>query len=130
MSTNTLRHRLADLVQRIAEAVRRIYPGGISEIETADGYVFSMYWRSVRLFDGIILLLRNRLPEEALILARSLFVEGLRLAEIADAGRSRGSLVLGWASASIEEKKGLIKEAIRLGLEPDPTAMLAELDAQ
>ena len=89
-----------------------------------------MYWRSVRLFDGVVLLLRKRLPEEALMLARSLFVEALRLAEIAGAGGSRGSLVLGWANASIEEKKGLLKEATRLGLETDPAPLLAELDAQ
>jgi len=74
---SSLRDQLAELLQRIKDEARRIYPGGILEIETADGYVLSMYWRSVRLFDGIVLLLRKRLPEESLILARSLFVDAL-----------------------------------------------------
>jgi hypothetical protein len=130
MSRNSLREELADLLQRIKDEARGIYPGEIVEIKTADGYVLSLYWRTIRLFDGVVLLLKNRLPEEALIIARSLFVDALRLAEIGDAGEKRGALILGWANNSIENKKNLLKEATRLGLESDPTALFAELESQ
>jgi hypothetical protein len=39
-------------------------------------------------------------------------------------------LLLGWANSSIEEKKNLMKEAARLGLEQDPDSLISELNEQ
>lgn len=130
MSNTALRNQVADLLQRVKDEARRIYPGGTLEIKKVDSYVLTLYWRAIRLFDGVVLLLRTHLPEEALILARSLFVDALRLTEISETPKMRAALLLGWANNSIEQKKNLIKEASRLGLEPNPAALMAELNSQ
>jgi hypothetical protein len=100
------------------------------EIRPSDRFILSMFWRSVRLFRASVLLLREDLPEEALIVGRSAFVESLRLAELAAVGSGRDALILCWANQSIEEEKSLVRTAARVGLESDPEALLAYLDGE
>ena len=130
MEDQSLREKVITLLAQARDTVRKISPRGVLESKTADAFVLFLYWRSIRLFDGIVALLEKDLPEEALILGRSLFVDALRLAEIEAAGAKRAALVLGWANTSIEEKKGLIKDASKLGLEPDPSPILRQLDEE
>jgi hypothetical protein len=120
---------VSTLLAQARDLARKISPREL-EVKIEDMFVLCLYWRSIRLFDGIIALLEKDLPEEALILGRSLFVEALRLAEIEAAGVQRVALVLGWENTSIEEKKGLFKEASKLGLEFDPTPILRQLDEE
>jgi hypothetical protein len=77
-----------------------------------------MFWRSLRLFDGIAMLLNGDLPEEAMILGRGLFEEALRLAEVANSGDKRAALLIGWEAKSLNEKIGLHNTAIAMGLDP------------
>jgi hypothetical protein len=47
-------------------------------------FVVSMYWRARRLYEATLTLLKARMAEESLIVARSLFEESLRLRQIAE----------------------------------------------
>ena len=51
-------------------------------ISTSTSHIVSMYWRAIRLNDGIIILLKAELPEEAAILARSLIEVSLNLRQL------------------------------------------------
>ncbi len=74
------------LLERIKEKVLSSSPSKEITVATADGLTLGMYWRCVSLFRSVLILLDNNQPEEALILARSLFAESLRLMELEDAG--------------------------------------------
>ena len=123
-----LREKVTDLLTRTRSQVHRLRPRGAIDIRRHDVVVLKLFWRSISLFDGTFALLKEDLAEEAMILGRSLFVEALRLAEIEEAGDDRTALVLGWANSSIKEKKGLIEEASKLGLEKEKEIMLSHLD--
>ncbi len=88
-----------------------------NETPTHLAFVLGMYWRSVRLFDATLLLLKSELPEEAAIVARSLFEESLRLQQLAASDADRDSLILGWVNGSITERLGLLSLAKSLGID-------------
>ncbi len=83
-----------------------------------DSVVSHMFLRSVRLYDGICILLNGALPEEAMILGRALFEDALKLTEVADSRDSRAALLLWWENNSLNEKIDLQKVAKALGLDP------------
>lgn len=124
------KQRIIDLSKRISKKVAGIRPKEPLEVPLADSYILGMYWRSVSLFEAIVTLLEKDLTEEALILARSLFVESLHLAELADAGKERTVLVLGWINDSIKRKKGLVHDAARVGLEQNPKNVIRALEKE
>lgn len=63
-------------------------------------------WRCWRLFEAVVLLLRDNLPEEAAIVSRSLFEESLRLREMGEKVESRPGLALRlWANALAEKQE-------------------------
>ena len=82
-------------------------------------FVVSMYWRTRRLYEATLTLLKARMAEESLIVARSLFEESLRLRQIAEEVQGRDALILRWVNASIEEKKGLLEVGKARGLYSD-----------
>ncbi len=129
MSAET-KQKVTDLLKRVIEKVKDVRPKNLVEIPTSDIYIMGMYWRSVSLFEAIAVLLEEELVEEALMLARSLFVEALRLAELTGSEKERTALVLGWANYSIEQKKGLIHDAVRIGLEENPDEVLGQLEQE
>jgi hypothetical protein len=98
------------------------------EIPTHHAFVLGMYWRSVRLFDATLLLLKAELPEENAIVARSLFEESLRLQQLAADEAERDALVLGWANGSITERLGLLSLAKFLGIDDNVSDRLAKLN--
>ena len=72
------------LLERIEVRVRSsILPENFS-VTTINGQVLDIYQRCKSLFRSVLILLDNNQPEEALIIARSLFVESLRLMELED----------------------------------------------
>jgi hypothetical protein len=89
-----------------------------------------MYWRCVRLYRAALILIWHSSPEEALIIARSLFEESLRFQEMADDPAGREVLILGWLNRSIHEQRGLVREAASLGIEGEPEALLAKVAEQ
>jgi hypothetical protein len=62
------------------------------EMPTHYAYILGMYWRCVRLFEATLLLLKSELPDEATIVARSLFEESLRLQQLAADETDRDAL--------------------------------------
>lgn len=117
------------LCDRILAALGSMNPG-VVDVPPHDVIVIQRFWRCRSLFDGVILLLRSGLMEEALILSRPLFEDALRLAELAEAGDQRTALAVGYARSSLKEKVGLVRQAARLRLESNPDAVLAHFDGE
>lgn len=130
MTSNSDRDQVAALLARTRDEVLKCVPNDYFAIASVDGFVVSLSWRSFRLFDGIVALIDKNLPEEALILSRALFTDALRLAELQAAGDERAAYILHWLNKSIDERISLVREAVRLGLEADPTELTAKIEAQ
>jgi hypothetical protein len=79
--------------------------------------VASMYWRARRLYEAVLILLKAHLPEEAAIIARSLFEAAMRLMQLAADAHDREALIIGWAGGSIDQREGLFRTAKSLGLD-------------
>jgi Family of unknown function (DUF5677) len=118
------------LAKQLLQDVTGARPQREIEVRTPDDVILGKFWRSVRLFDAILLLLEAQLPEESAILGRSLFKESLQLLQLADEASSRAALALAWANDSISEKIRLIQSAVRFGDEADPAPTLAQLEQQ
>jgi len=75
--------------------------------------IIMMFWRAVRLYDAVIILLQAQMPEEAAILARSLIDVSLQLRQLQAEPENRTSLVFGWINGSITEQEGILKHCVR-----------------
>jgi hypothetical protein len=71
-----------------------------------------MFWRAVRLYDGVLCLVKAHLPEEAAILARSLFEVSLDLRQLEAEPEHREALVYGWINTSLNEQMGLLQNCV------------------
>jgi hypothetical protein len=111
--------RASLLLHRLDEVTREAVPSE-SDVPHVGFYILGMFWRSRRLLRGATALLDSGLPEEALIIGRSLFEDSLRLRQLAEEPANRGALMMGWVNSSLEEKKGLIRDAQTAGLEMSP----------
>lgn len=120
---------LAD-ADKLLQLVKDSAPQGTFELPTAHVYIVGMFWRAVRLYDGVLVLLKAELPEEAAILARSLFEESLRLQQLASEPHNRDALILCWANRSIDEYRGLLEVGKACGHDTDISAPLAALEEQ
>jgi hypothetical protein len=114
----------------LLQLVRQKTPKGPLDISPPHVHILGMFWRALRLYDGVLLLLKAELPEEAAFLARSLFEESLRLRQLEEDSQDRDALILQWANRSIDQKRGLMEVARRLGLDSDPEidGIVAALD--
>ena len=68
-----------------AEAIQREITENtptLFDVTISTSHIVSMYWCAIRLNDGIIILLKAELPEEAAILARSLIEVSLNLRQL------------------------------------------------
>jgi Family of unknown function (DUF5677) len=115
---------------RLLQLVNESSPKGEFEIPTAYIHIAGMFWRARRLYDGVLLLLKGELPEEAAFLARSLFETSLRLQQLADEAANRNALILGWANRSIDEQRGLLEVGRACGHDTDIGSALASLEEQ
>jgi hypothetical protein len=112
-------HSHGDVVNFLRE-VREAVDSGVllgesAKLPTHDAFILGMYWRSRALLEAVDALLQVRLPDEALIIWRSLFEQSLRLQELGNSGSSRVALLLAWYNAALSAKSGLIKGAERRG---------------
>jgi hypothetical protein len=115
--------------EKLLQLVSKIPPKESFNIPTAHMQaVVAMFWRARRLYDGVLVLLKDQLPEEAMFLARSLFEDSLRLQQLAEDVQNRDALILGWVNTSINEKRGLLEVAKTSGLETDIATALASLE--
>lgn len=93
--------------ENILHIVREHTPK-LFDIRPVDQHMIGMFWRAVRLYDGVLLLLKNQLPEEGAILARSLFEVSLHLQQLDAEPREKDALIFGWVNTSINEQIGLL----------------------
>lgn len=115
--------------EKLLQLVSKFAPKEPFNIPTAHmQVVVAMFWRARRLYDGVLVLLKDQLPEEAMFLARSLFEDSLRLQQLAEDVQNRDALILGWVNTSITEKRGLLEVAKTSGLETDFVTALASLE--
>jgi hypothetical protein len=125
---NSLWHRIEPLADQLLGLVRSTASTAPVEIPTHLGFVLSMFWRCLRLYDGILVLLKSELPEESAFLARSLFEDSLRLKQLQEEPEARIALVLGWVNRSLNEKRGLMQMAKSIGLDEDIAGALAAIE--
>jgi hypothetical protein len=103
-------------------------PQGTFDVSPAANiHIIGMLWRALRLYDGVLVLLKAELPEEAMILARSLFEVSLRLKQLEAEPDDRYPLVLGWINDSIQQQVGLLEVGKASGLDSDIDDALARL---
>jgi hypothetical protein len=84
-----------------------------------DAAVVLMFWRTQRLYEAALILLKAHLPEEASIIVRSLFESAMRLMQLAADPADRDVLIIGWVGNSINQKEGLMRTAESVGLDSD-----------
>lgn len=120
--------RLLTDVQNLSDSMLGQPP---QTLPTHLGHAIDMYMRARTLFKGCRLLIENDLPEEGMILCRSLFTESLRLSALASADeQDQIALVMGWRYSSLNEVRGLFMEAEKAGLEDDLPNALAGVERQ
>lgn len=119
----------AKLLVDIGEKMRRGTPIGDFMGPPLGDVPYFLYIRCIRLVDSIAVLLAFFFPEEGMILARSLFDDALKLAQLVDVS-TRQPLSISWKYSSLNEKEGLFKEAIRCGIECDPDLVRKSLNAE
>jgi hypothetical protein len=94
--------------ENILNVIRERTPK-LFDIRPVDQHMVGMFWRAVRLYDGVLILLKNQLPEEAAILGRSLFEVSLHLQQLDAEPRQKDALIFGWVNTSITEQIGLLR---------------------
>ena len=95
-----------------------------------DAAVVFMFWRTRRLYEAALHLLKAHLPEQSGIIGRSLFEAAMRLMQLAADPTDRDVLVIGWVGDSIDRRKGLLATAQSLGLDRDVSNELTQLKEQ
>jgi hypothetical protein len=121
------RERVFSLLERVEKAIMGYGPKDFFEATLSDTFILPMYSRCRSLFQGVVALLKREFPEEALILGRSLFIESLRLTELAEAQGTRMAKILGWASESIKFDMRMLKEAAKIGFEKNIDNVMQKL---
>jgi hypothetical protein len=103
--------RWADVLAHAEAIYKHITESTPSHFEVAPVTlrIVMIFWRAVRLYDAVIILLKAQLPEEAAILVRSLIEVSLHLRQLQAEPENRTSLVYGWLNSSITEQEGLLK---------------------
>ena len=100
------------LIAEVAEVVGKTLGEAPAEYPRHLVEVFAIYDRFRGLFNAVRLLTDNGMGREALILTRPLFTESLMLLEWASVDDARRvELTAGWALASLDDLKGIMREA-------------------
>ena len=120
------------VLRRVGEEIRSI-PG----VERTEGLytfprrlMFLNYARCPSLYHGMYVLLRERKPNEAMILARPLFEESCHLRDLVEAGDQADAIILAWFEDSLRRRRSLIDNAVKSGFQNDPAPMLNHLGNQ
>ena len=95
---------------------------------SANIHIVGMLWRAYRLYDGVLILLKAELPEEAAILARSLFEVSVRLRQLEAEPHNRNALILSWVNRSIKQQFGLLQVGKAFELDTDIDEAVARLE--
>jgi len=124
---------LWDKVLPHAEELHRLVslnvPKGVFDVTpSANIHIVGMLWRALRLYEGVLILLKAQLPEEAMILGRSLFEVSLRLKQLEAEPDNRFALILGWVNESIQQQFGLLQVGKTSGLDTDIDEAIARIE--
>lgn len=117
-------------VSEHAHRLLQLLKEGVFEGSASDAAIISMYWRARRLYEAALILLGAHLPEEASIIARSLFESAMRLMQFAADPADRDVLLIGWVGHSINQREGLMQTAKSLGLTSDIDADLGHFSEE
>lgn len=101
-----------------------------SDLATHEAFMLGFYWQARSLHKAVTILLEADFPDEALLVARTLFIESLRLQELAEAEERRTQLVLAWANDSIQRRRKMLREANAVGLVADFDAKMSALQGE
>jgi hypothetical protein len=104
------------VVLQNAEAIEkqvREHTPSLPSVTPVQSHIVMMFWRAVRLYNGVLCLIKAELPEEAAILARSLFEVSLHLRQLEAEPKNRDALVYRWINDSITEQLGLLKNCVQ-----------------
>ena len=130
MTNDDDREEVFALLRSMRQQVDTIVPKDKFETNAIDAVILGIFWRSVRLFDAITILLEKNLPEEASALARSSFEGAMLLQELGHDFANRVGLVLRFVHTAIQNKRGFIHETARLKPEAADGKFLTELDEE
>ncbi len=119
--------RIMDDVNQVDCAPREPLPPDLS---THEAFMLGFYWQARSLHKSVSVLLEANFPDEALLVARTLFIESLRLQELAAFEQRRTQLVLAWANDSIHRRRKMLREATEVGLIDDFEAKMAALQEE
>jgi hypothetical protein len=119
------RRAMLDVLRRLRAALLLVVPtGSFIDGTPAHGVILSMYWRTVRHYDAIVILLENHLPEEAAALSRPLFEESLKLMELGADSERRLALIAQHVQDAITQQRNLFDNRADL----DAQARLNEVE--
>jgi hypothetical protein len=125
MTDRIVADSVADVANRTAELLARTSQGKVDR-KRYDLEFIALFDRARGLLNAVMLLLRNGLVQEALILARPAFTDSLALAEYASSNQQRRvELAVGWDLATIASLEGIYKKARAQG--DDVSTELGEL---
>jgi len=93
-------------------------------------WVTRMFWRSRRLYEAILFLLDVAQPEEAAVLARSLFEDSMRLMELDEDEGKRDARIIWWMNDSIQRSFNLQKEQAQCLVDDDLVPSVEQLEKE
>lgn len=121
------REALLSFLERVRKAVDEYGSNEFLKASPQIVIILSMFSRCKSLYLAIMSLLKKGLLEEGLILSGSLFLESLRLMQIAEAGEQWTARALGWAKESLRYEKKMMKSASKLGMDKHIQELLKKI---
>lgn len=107
---------IALVAKRVRALQDEVVKGGPQEVLRHHLEPMAIYDRCRGLYLGVLVLVEKHLGQEAMILARPLYTDSLRLMELASQDESgRIELVVGWALGSLKATRGRFIEAQQRG---------------
>jgi hypothetical protein len=107
------RQQIVNLLDDICTNVMNYANNEFFESTLADFLVFSIYSRARSTFQGAVTLIKQNLPEEALVLSLSLFDDAIKLKELAENLDEKNALLLGMVNQDLKDKKRILRRAAR-----------------
>lgn len=106
------RNRMLGFLDQVDKAIRSLGPGETgAEYSQPDAHLLEIFNMMKGAYRGCVLIATRGLPDEALILGRSVFRDAMRLHEAASIGTTdRAALAFGWRSDSLNALEQLLTE--------------------
>jgi len=109
IKTESLWTEVLPHAEELLQLVRESAPKEVFDVSHPNVHIVGMFWRALRLYDGALILLKGELPEEAAILARSLFETSMRLQQLQGEPHHRTALILRALNSSLVHQLGVLE---------------------